>query len=98
MVITRVAPMSVARIAGVLYAFLGLFIGFLFSMVTVMGGGPAEQAGLPAIFVSGAAVFVLPIVYGFAGFCMSLIGAAFYNVLAGMLGGIEIETSSEGRP
>lgn len=92
MVITRVAPMSVARIAGVLYAFLGLFIGFMFSMMTMLGGGPAEQAGLPAVFVSGAAVFVLPMVYGFIGFLMTLVGAAFYNVLAGMLGGIEIET------
>jgi hypothetical protein len=92
MVITRVAPMSVARIAGVLYAFLGLFIGFFFSMFTMLGGGPAEQPGVPALFVSTAAVFVLPLVYGFLGFVMTLVGAAFYNVLAGMLGGIEVET------
>jgi hypothetical protein len=95
MVITRINPMSAARIAGVLYAFMGLCFGFLFSAMSILGAGPGGEAGAIGAFALGtAAVFLMPIFYGLFGFVGTLIGAVIYNVLAGALGGIEIETQS----
>ena len=95
MIVTRVGPMSVARIAGVLYALMGLIVGLFMSAATAVGvlnpgGDSPEFPG--AVMFGAAAVFVLPIVYGFIGFVMSLIGAAMYNALASTVGGVEIET------
>ena len=95
MIVTRIGPMSVARIAGVLYALMGLIFGLLLSAASAVGvmapGG--DTPGFPGGMMFGAAaVFVLPIVYGFFGFVMTLIGAAMYNALAGMVGGVEIDT------
>ena len=95
MVVTRVGPMSVARIAGVLYALMGLVFGGFVSLASIGGAmaGAANESGLGGMMALGAAaVFMFPIIYGFFGFLMTLIGAALYNVLAGVLGGIEIET------
>ena len=94
MTITRIGPMSAARIAGVLYAFMGLFIGCLFSLATMMGTAlpPGDNPFAGGMVFGAAAVFVLPILYGFFGFVSTLIAAVIYNALASMLGGIEIET------
>jgi hypothetical protein len=94
MIVTRVGPMSVARIAGVLYALMGLIIGLIISMASVLGVmGPGQSPGIATgIAMGAAAVFVLPILYGFFGFLITLIGAAMYNALASTVGGIEIET------
>ena len=79
MTITRIAPMSVARIAGVLYAILGLCLGLVFSAMTMLGGG-ADAGGMTGMnpmagmAFGTAAVFVLPLVYGFFGFMSTLFG------------------------
>ena len=95
MVVTRIGPMSIARISGVLYALMGLVIGGLVSAVSVVGGAlsPADSPiGAGGIMAFGAAaVFLFPIMYGVIGFVSALIGAALYNVLAGAVGGIEID-------
>ena len=93
MVVTRIAPISVARIAGVLYALMGLVFGGFVSLASLGGAMTgAAQGPLGGMMMFGAAaVFMFPIVYGFFGFLMTLIGAALYNVLAGVLGGIEID-------
>jgi len=36
-------------------------------------------------------LIILPIFYGVVGFIAGAIGAALYNLIAGMVGGIEIE-------
>jgi len=43
------------------------------------------------MFGVGAIIF-LPIFYGVLGLVAGAIGAALYNLFAGMLGGIELET------
>ena len=92
MVIKRVAPVSVAKVAGSLYAFLGLCFGALFSLLSMAGSAfGGESSGLGALLGVGAIV-AFPILYGGFGFIFTLIGAALYNLIAGMVGGIEIET------
>jgi hypothetical protein len=96
MIVTRIGPMSAARIAGVLYALMGLIFGLFISVATgagMMAPTGNTNGGLAGgMMLGAAAVFVLPILYGFFGFLTTLIGAATYNALAGTVGGIEIET------
>jgi hypothetical protein len=96
MVITKVNAFSVAKVAAVLYAGIGLLAGALFSLIGMVGIGSAfagvEGAGfMSALFGVGAIIF-LPICYAIFGFIGSFIFASIFNFAAGMTGGIEIET------
>lgn len=93
MVIKSVVPLSVAKLAGALYGLLGLLIGAMVSLVALVGGLAnlgSEGAGFSMFFGMGAVLF-FPILYACMGFVMSLIMAWLYNVVAGMVGGVEID-------
>ncbi len=93
MVITRIGPISCAKISGALYAILGIIIGGVFSLVALAGGfasETAEGAGIGA-GIGVAAIIVFPILYGCIGFLGTLLVAWLYNIGAGLVGGIEID-------
>jgi len=97
MVIKRVAPLSVAKIAGTLYAAIGVLAGALVSLMAMAGAFAAGQssdnpmAGLFAFVLGGGAIVIMPIFYGCLGFIGSLILASLYNVVAGAVGGVQVE-------
>ena len=98
MTITRVGPLSCAKVAGLLYVVIGLIAGGLFSLVATAGGlaaaagsdGNSAFGGFAALFGIGA-VIILPICYGIFGFIGTLIMAWLFNVAAGVVGGIEVD-------
>ena len=92
MVIKRVGPLSCARIVAVLVAIIGLFVGAGLSLVALVGGlgSSVEGAAVGALFGVGA-VIILPIMYGCFGFVVTLVMAWLYNVLADLVGGVEID-------
>jgi hypothetical protein len=93
MVLHRVGPLSLAKITGVLYLILGLIIGGFFSLAAMVGGfasNSSQGAGYGAIIGVGAIVFV-PILYACIGFVSTLFFAWLYNVIAGVVGGIEMD-------
>ena len=96
MTITRVGPLSVAKIAALLGVVIGLIAGALFSLVAMAGAaigagsGDNDGAVFGALFGVGAIV-LLPIFYGCMAFVMTLIQAALFNVAARIVGGVEIE-------
>jgi hypothetical protein len=93
MIITRVGPVSFAKVSGFLYALIGLLVGGILSLVAMAGGfasDAADAAGLGAI-ISVGAVIILPIVYGLMGFVATLIAAWLYNLAAGLVGGVEVD-------
>jgi hypothetical protein len=95
MVITRVNPVSAAKVAGLLYVVVGLIAGAFISLVAMGGAAIGAAAGedapmFGALFGVGAIV-LLPIFYGVFGFIGTLIMAWLFNVAAGMVGGVEIE-------
>ena len=101
MIIKRIAPLSCAKVIGVLYLILGFIIGAFVSLFALLGGlfGRASQTGNTSALLGGAivgvgAIVMFPILYGAIGFIGSLIAAALYNVLARAVGGIEIEVES----
>lgn len=97
MIINRVRPLSVGKVAGMLYAILGLIFGAIVSLIAMAGGmgaNPDEPGAAvwSAIFGAGAVV-LLPIMYGVFGFVMTLLMAALYNLTARMVGGVEIDVT-----
>ncbi len=93
MVIKRIGPLSLAKISGTVYAILGLVFGAMFSVASLAGGfgsDTAEGMGLGAMMGIGA-LFAFPVGYGVLGFVTSLIGAWLYNILASVVGGIELD-------
>ena len=90
--INRLGPVSFAKIVGMLYVVLGLVFGAIFSLAAMagaFGSNPANSGPFPMIGIG--AVFLFPILYGCLGFIASLVAAWLYNILAGLVGGVEIE-------
>ncbi len=93
MVIKSVGAVSCAKVAGMLYLVIGLVVGALLSMASTMGGllgGNDGSAAFGALFGVGA-IIALPLLYGCLGFVSALIGAWLYNILAAMVGGVEMD-------
>ncbi|HXW08114.1 MAG TPA: hypothetical protein VD833_22985 [Vicinamibacterales bacterium] len=97
MIIRRVGVLSAAKLAGLTYAVIGLFIGACFALFAVAGSAmqsAAAESDMPAIFgflFGAGAIVILPIFYGVLGFAGFALFAALYNLLAGVIGGLEIE-------
>lgn len=92
--ISRIGVLSLAKIMGVLYAFLGLVIGGFISLFAILGAGFAarQNEGSPLGFLFGvAAIVVAPIFYGCLGFIGGLVTAPIYNLAAKLAGGIEVD-------
>jgi hypothetical protein len=97
MVITRISPMSCAKVSGLLYAVIGFLVGAVISlfMMTIRTAMPQDEVGpmapmFGALFGIGAIV-MMPIFYGILGFIGGAIVAAAYNVIASWAGGIELD-------
>jgi len=93
MVIKRFQPLSVGKVAGLLYGAMGLFVGVIVSLATTIGGlaGRDTFGGLAGGLVGIGAIVLLPIFYGGLGFIVAIIAAWLYNLAAGFVGGIEID-------
>src|SRR5262245_41822754 len=96
MVVKRVGPLSAAKIAAVIYAIFGLIFGGLFSLFGMAGAlaGGGENSGLGAGIMGMlgvGAIVMLPIFYACLGFVGTLIGALLYNMVASMVGGVEVD-------
>ena len=95
MVLNRIGVLSTGKILGILYAGLGLLIGGLFSLFSLLGAavGASQDAGgafFAMVFGIGAVV-ILPIFYGVLGLIGGILTAALYNLAASVVGGIELE-------
>ncbi|HEY7500167.1 MAG TPA: hypothetical protein VH740_16720 [Vicinamibacterales bacterium] len=96
MVIRRIGIGSLVKVAGVLYALLGLVIGLCFALFALVGFGAAAAssddtpAWLGSVFGIGA-VIILPIFYGILGAIGAALMGWLYNLVSGITGGLEIE-------
>jgi hypothetical protein len=82
---------------GALYACMGLVIGAIFTIVSLIGGalgmasGNDLAAGFVGLLFGVGAIIILPIFYGVIGVITGAIGGLIYNFVAGVAGGIELE-------
>ncbi|MCP4654067.1 MAG: hypothetical protein GY856_01480 [bacterium] len=96
MVLKRIGVLSCGKVSGLLYGIMGLIIGAIFTLVSLLGAAigamssGSNEAWFGALFGVGA-IIILPIFYGVLGFIMGIISAALYNLVAGFAGGLEIE-------
>ena len=96
MIVKRIGVLSVGKVLGSLYVALGLMIGGLMSLISVIGvAAGANDAGPAGLLIGAGAIVVIPIFYGVIGFVGGIIMAVLYNVVASVVGGIEIELSHE---
>ena len=86
--IRRFAPGQTAKVLGVLYFVFGAFFAPVFIVVSMLS---QEGEGFPFVLV-----IVIPVFYGVSGAVLSAIACALYNLVAGWVGGIEVELSSPG--
>jgi len=95
MILKRIAPLSLAKVFGLVYALMGLLIGALISLFAVLGAFVAatQSEGNEAFaFLFGVgAIVILPVFYGVLGAIGGLLLALFYNLVARLVGGIELE-------
>jgi hypothetical protein len=100
MIIRRIVPLSAAKIAGVVYGLISLPFGLLVWVLSLTQFGHSGTGVVPLFGLAGGALAVifLPIIYDPIGFVTTLIGAWFYNLVAGWVGGIRIEVAAESLP
>lgn len=94
----RVGPGSAFKIGLVLYAFLGLIVGICMALFSMMAGSLGGMAGAatPGARALGfgfglASIIIFPLMYGIIGGIGGAISAALYNLVAGWVGGLEVE-------
>jgi uncharacterized protein (DUF2062 family) len=97
-VLKRIAPGSAFKVALVVYALLGLIVGFFVSLITLLGlrlpcAPCAAHLHSRYGLIYRAAVIVFPIVYGIIGGVAWAIGTFIYNLVARWVGGLEVDIS-----
>lgn len=93
---TRVRSFNVVQLglmAGVVYALLVIIIGFIEGLAYMTAGSAFAGYGMPNVGALGIVLFpILFAVFLFiAGFLYGLIGGALYNLVAGWIGGVEVQ-------
>jgi hypothetical protein len=85
--IRRFGVLQTAKVVGTLYALLGLVFVPIFLIASMFT--PRQQGMGPGF------ALVLPILYGVFGFLFTALGCAIYNLVSGLVGGIEVELADE---
>jgi hypothetical protein len=98
--VKRIGPGSAFKIGLVTYAILGLVLGLFMAFIsTVIGSlGSLGQSAAPGARLFGfgmgfGAIIFFPICYGLIGGIFAAIGAFIYNLVAGWVGGLEVDIS-----
>ena len=87
--IRRFGVGQTAKVFGVLYGIIGLIFVPVFALMATF----APQESAPGLGLGFA--FAMPVFYAVIGFISAAIGCAIYNVVAGWIGGIEVELGPE---
>ena len=102
--IRRFGILSMAKIQGVLLLLFGLLFGLLYGIVLAIVGIVAavsgEKEGAILIVAGVGCMIGFPVLYGGMGFVMGALMAWFYNLIAGRIGGLEVdlELAPDARP
>jgi hypothetical protein len=91
-VVKRIAPLSALKVGFALYALLGLLAGLVCTSIALAGIPFGPHAHMP--FHGAFAVlplFLCPLFYGIIGSIVTVLGALFYNLASGFVGGLEVD-------
>lgn len=93
----RIAPLSAGKILAVFYGAMALLFIPLFLLISALAtfaGGKAGMNPMPLMFGFGILI-AAPFFYAAMGFVSGVIGAWIYNLIAGWIGGFELEFEPE---
>jgi hypothetical protein len=91
--IRRVGVLSVGKVLGTLYTVIGLIVAFFLALAMLVAPGEVGPAGIGAGI---SMIIFMPILYGLGGLLFGIIIGALYNLIAGLIGGVEIEFEIRG--
>jgi len=96
MILKKIGVWSAAKIAGIVYATIGLIAGAVIALISSMGAGLAAMQSSDAPtwlgpVLGAGAVVLLPVIYGVMGLLTGAISAALYNFFSGLVGGLQLE-------
>lgn len=105
--VKRIGVVSMAKVMGVLYLVLSLLVALPLACFSLFSGSLFASAGFEdpetlglgfATGIVGALIYAicLPLFYAVIGFIAGAIIAFVYNILAGSIGGIELELGDAG--
>lgn len=90
-VFKRFGVLQMAKVLGVIYFLMTAVFCIPFGLIVMLMGGIQGQEGAVGGAIGGIGMLFLPVLYGAVGFIGGAIFAALYNVVAGFVGGIEVE-------
>jgi hypothetical protein len=93
MELKSIGVLSCGKIMGAMYAAMGLILGGFMSLASMIGaaaGSQQEGGAVGAMFVGVGAIVVFPVLYGIGGFLGGLFMSLIYNLIAGAVGGLEL--------
>ena len=89
--VSSIAPWQAGKLFALIYFLLSLFFVVLMTIATTFIPVPASAK--PAL--SGAALFLLPILYAIGGLILVPLGCWTYNVAAKLVGGLQISVTDD---
>ena len=90
--ISRLSIHQTAKVLAILYGMMGLLFIPIFLVVSMAAPGDAGMLGMG---MGLGAALVFPIMYAVFGYVFVAIGCLLYNLVAGWVGGIEVEMRAE---
>lgn len=99
-VVKRIGPGSAFKVGLVLYGIFGVVAGIFVGLISMVTGtmGSMSQSAAPGAKLFGfgmglGSIIILPLFYGIFGGVFAAISAALYNLVAGWVGGLEVDIS-----
>ncbi len=90
--VRRLGLGQTAIVFGAMYLLFGIIISVMFAAIGAVM--PRGEMGPEAFMFGGMFLIFMPLMYAVLGFISGLLVALFYNVIAGMTGGLEVELAS----
>lgn len=88
--------LQTAKIAAVLYFLGSAIICIPMALLAMLGGALGSEQGFIGGVIGGIMLLFAPFLYAGIGFVFVALGSAIYNIVAGYVGGIEIELEQPG--
>lgn len=88
--IQRIGVVQLAKVMGLLYFLMGI----VFLVFYLVFSRSMPSAALPGVGYGMGMIIFMPLLYACLGVVFGALTAALYNVVAGMLGGLEIDLVS----
>jgi hypothetical protein len=93
----KIGALSLAKVQTIFMAVFGLFVGLFYAilglLISNLSADVQQEAGLAGAgeLFTPWAILIMPIMYAIIGFVLGLICAWLYNLVAKLVGGIELE-------